>query len=119
MPSIDIGDLVKGAQERVSFLLSADRTVQELVDILRDTHRIMAKLESAFDRLEARATEIEDRVGDPAMYAKRFDRLEEAVLNIERATLSVEAAIGALPKGLRDRIARERRMQPPGPPPSY
>jgi t-SNARE complex subunit (syntaxin) len=99
--------LLRDVQARVSFLLSADRQAAEIVEILRDTHRILAKLEAVVDRLDAQAPD------DLEVYSKRFDRLEEAVLNIERATLGVEAALGAMPKALRTRMARERRAQTP------
>ncbi len=107
--NIDVGEIMRGMQDRMSFLLSADKTVAEVIDILRDTHRILAKFEQSVDRLEDRAREAEDKLADLEIYAKRFDRLEEAVLNIERATLSVEAALHALPKAVQSRITRELR----------
>jgi t-SNARE complex subunit (syntaxin) len=108
---IGVGDVIRGVQERVQFVLSADRMVIELLEILRDTHRILQKFEEAFDRFDERAREAEDKIGELDLYAKRFDRLEEAVMNIERATLSVEAALHALPKTFQHRITRELRAR--------
>ena len=61
------------------------------------------------DRFQSSAAEIEERMRDAdiAVTAKRIDRLEEAVLNIERATMKVEAALHALPKGMQRKMARE------------
>jgi t-SNARE complex subunit (syntaxin) len=105
---IDPGGVVRGAKDRVSAMLSADKTANELVDLLRDMHRIMSKLETMVDRVDATATRWEERFGDSKIDVARLERLEQAVLNIERATSGVEAAMHALPKVLRQRIFPER-----------
>lgn len=112
-----IGDLVRQSQERVLFLLQADRTAAELVQILRDTHRILTKLEQTVDRLDAQAQELADKFEGADLSPKRLDRLEEAVLNIERATLTLEgsftAGISALPQRLQQRLTRQRPTRQP------
>lgn len=110
-PRIDVGEIVRGLGGRVSFLLSADKQIAEVLEILRDTHRIMGKLERAVDRAEDTARQFEERLDDVDVSAKRIDRLEEAVLNIERATLAVEAALHALPKTVQQRIRKELRSR--------
>jgi len=111
--SLDPTEIVRGLQERAQFLLNADRNVAEVVDILRDTHRILQRFERQVDRIEDQAKVLEERFDDIDLTAKRIDRLEEAVLNIERATLAVEAALGSLPKAVRSRMTRELKPQSP------
>jgi hypothetical protein len=103
-PVFDVGGVVRNARERVAFFLSADRTAAELLEILRDTHRILRKLEGVVDRLDGAARDWEKRLRDLSVSPQRLDRIESAVLNIERATLGVEGAMNALPKILRQRI---------------
>lgn len=105
---IDPLGVAKGAKDRVSAMLSADKTANELVELMRDMHRIMAKLETMVDRVDETARKWEERLGDNKIDMARFERLEQAVLNIERATGGVEAAMNALPRVLRQRIFPER-----------
>jgi t-SNARE complex subunit (syntaxin) len=105
---IDPAGIVRGTKDRVSAMLSADKTANELVELMRDMHRIMTKLETMVDRVDDTAGRWEHRLGDSKIDMARFERLEQAVLNIERATGGVEAAMHALPKVLRQRIFPER-----------
>lgn len=108
---LDPTKLLRDVRERLSFLLSLDRKVAEVLDILRDTHRILGKLEGVVDRMEDATAGLDEKLEDlreVELSSERIDRLEEAVLNIERATLGVEAAMNALPKSLQSRIRRAR-----------
>jgi hypothetical protein len=102
MPEIDLTGFLKGARDRVTTLISFDPT--EVVEILRDTHRILRKFEEVVDRMDQNLRDFEHRVTGIEVTPARIRRLEEAVLNIERATSGVEAAMNALPKVLRQRI---------------
>ena len=102
MPEIDLTGFLKGARDRVTTLISFDPT--EVVDILRDTHRILRKLEEVVDRMDQGVRDFEHRMTGIEVTPARIRRLEEAVLNIERATSGVEAAMNALPRVLRQRI---------------
>jgi len=112
-PSIDIGGIVQSARERVSMFMHPERMANELLEILRDTHRILVKVEEMVDRLDGTAREWEEKLSGFDVSPKRIDRLEEAVLNIERATAGVEGAMNALPRVLRTRIWRDREGQAP------
>ena len=98
--------IMRDLQERAQFLLNADKQLAEVVEVLRDTHRILAKLEAIVDRMD------ETTRGLPDLDVSRVERLESAVLNIERATLSLETAMGALPKRWIRRIERVRADEP-------
>ena len=99
------GDALRAAGERIGFMLSIDRRLADLLSILQDTHRILAKLEQSVDGLQEMAERA--READLDVAVKRLDRMEEAVLNIERGTLKIEAAMHTLPKGVQRAIARE------------
>jgi DNA repair ATPase RecN len=107
--NIDVGELVKSVQERLSVLTHPDRIVGELIDLFRDTHRILLKLESTIDRLDDTTQRWDKKLDDIEVSPERLDRLEQALFNIERATLRVEASLGALPKALRSRIVQRQR----------
>lgn len=98
---------IRDLQGRIQFLLNADRQIAEVVEVLKDTHRILAKLESVVDRMDETARDAQGKLGD--FDVGRIERIEEAVFNIERATLSVEGAIAALPKRWVRRIEKARR----------
>lgn len=98
-------DRFKELQERAQFLMSADQHIAEVIDVLKDTHRILAKLETIVDRLDSTTKELQGDVG-----SARAERLETAALNIERATLSMEALMSALPKRLRRRVEAVREQ---------
>jgi t-SNARE complex subunit (syntaxin) len=100
---------IRDLQERLQFLMSADRQIAEVVEVLRDTHRILAKLEGVVDRLDGTMTDAQSKFED--FDVGRVERMESAVLNIERATLSLEAAMGALPKRWIKRIERSRTSE--------
>lgn len=107
-------DRFKELQERAQFLLNADQHIAEVVDVLKDTHRILAKLETIVDRLDETTEQLQGDVG-----TARAERLETAALNIERATLSIEALMNALPRRLRRRVEAVRAQHdgtgsPPG-----
>lgn len=116
---IDVGEMVKGVQRRIPLLAVPERIVGELLDMMRDTHRILLKVDEMMTRLDKLATSWDDRLSGMDINPERFDRIEKALFNIERATLGVEASLSALPKALRVRINRERRPgagdQPPAP----
>lgn len=97
---------IRDLQERVTFLLNADRRMAEVVEVLKDTHRILAKLDGMVDRLDSTARDAQDKIA--GFDVARVERLEAAVLNIERATLSLESAMAALPKRWLRRIELKR-----------
>lgn len=109
-PSFNPFAMIKDLQERVQFVLTADRRIAEVVEVLKDTHRILAKLEAVVDRIDETTRDAQSKLGD--FDVGRVERLEEAVLNIERATLSLEAAMGALPKRWIRRIEHARAPAP-------
>ena len=108
-PRINPGEMLKDAQERITFLLNADKHMAEVVKMLESTNVILGNLAKVVERLNGLIEEIEGRVGGVTQVIGRLDRLEGAALNIERATLGVEAALGALPKALRSRITKVRK----------
>jgi phage-related minor tail protein len=99
-------DLLKSFQARAEFMLNADRHMQAVVEMLTDTHDVLKKLAGVVDRLDATIKEVEKRVGGVGQVIGRMDRLEEAALNIERATMKVEGALTALPRAVRTRITK-------------
>jgi hypothetical protein len=109
MPKIDPVGALKEAQERIAFLLNADKHMAEVVEMLKNTNAILGTLAGVVERLNGMLEEIEGRVGSVTNVIGRLDRLEQAALNIERATLGVEGALSALPKALRSRITKVRR----------
>jgi hypothetical protein len=106
---LDVGDMVKGIQQRIPFLGAPERIISELVDMLRDGHRIMLRLEETMDRLDKMAMTWDDRIAAFQLSPERLDRIEQALFNIERGMTSVEASFGALPRALRTRIDRGRK----------
>ena len=106
---IDIGDIVKGIQERLSVLGAPERLVNELLDVLRDTHRILLRSEESMNRLDKIAQSWDEKLSSVDLSPERFARLEQALFNIERGMTGVEASVGALPRALRTRIDRSRR----------
>lgn len=108
-PNINPGAMLKDAQERVQFLLNADKHMAEVVEMLKNTNEILGTLAKVVDRLNGMIEEVEKRVGGVGQILGRLDRLEEAAMNIERGTLGVEAAITALPRAVRSRITKVRR----------
>ena len=106
---LDIGDIVKGVQQRLSVLGAPERLVNELLDMLRDTHRILLRFEDTMDRLDKVAQAWDDKLSSVDISPERFARLEQALFNIERGMTGVEASVGALPRALRTRIDRGRR----------
>jgi len=105
---IDLGEIVSGIQQRLGSITTPDKAARELLDILRDTHRILVKLEGMVDRIDETAREWEGKLQGMDLSPQRFERLERAVFNIERATLGVEASMSSLPRVLRTRIDRRR-----------
>jgi DNA repair ATPase RecN len=105
---IDVGEIVGGIQQNVSTLFDAARSAPQLLDILRDTHRVMLKMEKMMDRLDSAAQDMEKKLSTIDLSPERIERLERAIFNIERATSGVEATMGALPRVLRTRIDRLR-----------
>ena len=113
---IDIGDIVKGIQERLSVLGAPERLVNELLDVLRDTHRILLRFEESMNRLDKIAQSWDEKLSSVDLSPERFARLEQALFNIERGMTGVEASVGALPRALRTRRGRRaaavRRRSP-------
>src|SRR5688572_21240882 len=103
---IDIGDMVKGLQQRLSLIARPDKAANGLLDILRDTHRILVKIETLVDRVDEESKRFLDKLEEMEISPERIARLEKAVFNIERATLGVEASMSALPRVFRTRIDR-------------
>jgi t-SNARE complex subunit (syntaxin) len=108
-PSLNPAAVIKDLQERAQFLLNADKHLAEIVQMLKETRDVLGTLAGVVDRLNGMISEVESRVGGVSQIIDRMDRLEVAALNIERATLGVEAAMSALPKAVRSRITRVRR----------
>jgi t-SNARE complex subunit (syntaxin) len=108
-PNLNPAGVIKDLQERAQFLLNADKHFAEIVDMLKDTRDVLSTLAGVVDRLNGMIEEVESRVGGVGQIIDRMDRLEVAALNIERATLGVEAALSALPKAVRSRITKVRR----------
>jgi DNA repair ATPase RecN len=106
---IDIGDIVKGVQQRLSVLGAPERLVSELLDMLRDTHRILLRFEETMDRLDKLAQGWDEKLSSVDFSPERMERLEQALFNIERGMTGVEASVGALPRAIRTRIDRGRR----------
>jgi len=115
---IDLGEIVGGVQQGLGVLARPDKIVAELLEIIRDSHRIMLKLEPALDRVDKIARQLEEKLLDADVSSDRLARLERAIFNIEHATLGVEASLGALPKALRIRIDRGRKQGAGDAPPS-
>ena len=106
---VDIGDIVRGVQQRLAVLGAPERMVTELLDVLRDTHRILLRFEESMDRLDKIAQSWDEKVSSVDISPERIARLEQAIFNIERGMTGVEASVGALPRALRTRIDRGRR----------
>jgi hypothetical protein len=106
---VDIGDIVRGVQQRLSVLGAPERLVSELLDMLRDTHRILLRFEETMDRLDKLAQGWDEKISSVDISPERFARLEQALFNIERGMTGVEASVGALPRALRSRIDKGRR----------
>ncbi len=104
---------MKDFQERAEFMLNADKHLAEVVRLLKNTNETLENLNKVVDRMIAMMDEVEKRVGPVASVFFRLDRLEEAALNIERATLGVESAMLALPRALRSRIQQRTQKTPP------
>jgi hypothetical protein len=107
---LDIGDIVGRIQQQVASVTGNAKTATELLDILRDAHRVLLKIEAMVDRIDETAQKWETKLSNIEVSPERLARLEKAVFNIERATMGVEATMGSLPRVLRTRI--ERRRQP-------
>ncbi|MEX2554877.1 MAG: hypothetical protein WEB06_04520 [Actinomycetota bacterium] len=107
---LDIGDIVGRIQQGVQNVTGNAKTATDLLEILRDTHRILMKIEAMVDRVDETAREWEKKLSGIEVSPERLARLEKAVFNIERATMGVEATMGSLPRVLRTRI--EKRRQP-------
>jgi hypothetical protein len=106
---VDIGDIVRGFQQRLSVLGAPERLVSELLDMLRDTHRILLRFEETMDRLDKLAQGWDEKISSVDISPERLARLEQALFNIERGMTGVEASVGALPRALRTRIDKGRR----------
>ena len=94
-----------------------------LVDMIRDAHRIMLRLEETMDRFDKMAQSWDDRIASFELSPDRLLRMEQALFNIERGMMGVEASFSALPRAVRTRIDRGRRPTtgdtPPAPRPPY
>lgn len=95
--------IMRDLQERAQFLLNADKQISEVVVVLKDAHHVLEKIEAVVDRLDETISNL------GTIDAGRIDRIENAVLNIERATLSLEASMGALPRRWHKRVERMRK----------
>ena len=107
---IDLSDIVGRIQNQLASITGNAKTAGDLLDILRDAHRVLLKIEAMVDRLDGTVQEWEGKLSKIEVSPERLARLEKAVFNIERATMGVEATMGSLPRVLRTRI--ERRRQP-------
>ena len=120
---LDVGEMVKGIQQRIPFLGAPERLISELVDMFRDAHRIMLRLEETMDRFDKMAQSWDDRIASFELSPDWLLRMEQAPFNIERGMMGVEASFSALPRAVRTRIDRGRRPTtgdtPPAPRPPY
>ena len=107
---LDIGDIVGKIQNQIASVTGNAKTAGDLLEILRDAHRVLLKIEAMVDRLDGTVQEWEAKLSKIEVSPERLARLEKAVFNIERATMGVEATMGSLPRALRTRI--EKRRQP-------
>ena len=103
-----VGDVVGGIQRNLNSIVDAARAYPELLEIARDAGRVLRKIEAVVDRLDKPLKELEEKLSGIDISRERIERLERAVLNIERATAGVEATMGALPRVLRSRIDKFR-----------
>jgi predicted nuclease with TOPRIM domain len=103
-----VGDVVGGVSRSINSVVDAARAYPELMEIARDAGRVLKKIEALVDRLDKPLKELEEKLSGIDLSKERIERLERAVLNIERATAGVEATMGALPRVLRSRIDRFR-----------
>ncbi len=110
-PELNPGKIVKDLQERADFVLNADKHLAEVVRLLKNTNETLENLNKVVGRLIGMLDEVERRAGPITNVLLRMDRLEEAALNIERATLGVESAMLALPRALRSRIQARTKPQ--------
>ena len=109
-PDLDPRKAIKDIQERAEFVLNADKHLAEVVRLLKNTNETLENLNLVVARMIGMLDEVEKRIGPITNVLPRLDRLEEAALNIERATLGVESAMLALPRALRSRI--QQRAKP-------
>jgi len=83
----------------------------------------MLRLEETMDRFDKMAQSWDDRIASFELSPERLLRMEQALFNIERGMMGVEASFGALPRAVRTRIDRGRRPTagetPPAPRPPY
>jgi hypothetical protein len=110
-PELNPAKAMKDLQQRAEFMLNADKHLAEVVRLLKNTNDTLERLNIVVDRFMSMADDVEKRIGPIANVFFRLDRLEEAALNIERATLGVESAMLALPRAVRSRI--QARNKPP------
>lgn len=111
-PKIDPLAAMKDLQQRAEFILNADKHMAEVVGLLKETRQTLENLNAVVGRFIKIADDVERRVGSVTNVLHRLDRLEEAALNIERATMGVENAMLALPRALRDRIQKRATTEP-------
>ena len=107
---LDVNEIVARIQQQIANVTGNAKTAGDLLEILRDAHRVLLKIETMVDRLDSTVQEWESKLSKIEVSPERLARLEKAVFNIERATMGVEATMGALPRVLRTRI--DRRRQP-------
>lgn len=103
-PGFNLFGTIRDLQERVQFVMNADKQIAEIVSVLKDTHRILAKLETVVDKLDESTSGLVDNF-DPG----RIERIEQAVFNIERATLGLESTLAILPKRWRRKMEKARQ----------
>ena len=150
MPDAQDGkSLLSGAVERVTaltdLLTSLDKKVIETLDSVKemsatlegfqgvsgDTEDFVADLRVKVDRIDARLNRDLDEIKevlieklnglDLTSLGPRFDRLEAAVLNIERATTNLETAmeagLEAMPDFVSKRVREQMKQREGGAPP--
>lgn len=105
----NLSSVITQLQDRVGFLMNADKTVIEVIEILRDTHDVLERLADKASSLETTLEKLEANF-DVDDLTHRLQRLESAVLNIERGTLKVEAALDSLPHRVRKAMAKHRHQ---------
>lgn len=123
-------DLAGDVRNRVArFDDRIHRMMDDAQKLLERGGEMMTDVEKRLDAIDRRVnrdmddlrTAVENKLGDLDLltFVTRFDRLEQALLNIEEATTNldraVEGTVGSMPEFIQKRVREEgRKLAPPG-----